>query len=176
MGEANYSGEWELSSIGCFQKMRAPDCLNFSEETLRIALRCEGLEGEKLDQAVSRAVSALENTIGDDRGRWILSQHEDDEREYALSAVVEGRVRRFVLDRTFVDNDKRWIIDYKTGTHTGGAPESFLDNEQLRYSTQLESYASVIQSMDSRPIHLGLYFPTLQGWREWVFVGHSLQP
>ena len=68
------------------QKMRAPDCLNFSEETLRIALRCEGLEGEKLDQAVSRAVSALKNTIGDDRGRWILSQHEDDEREYALSA------------------------------------------------------------------------------------------
>ena len=156
------------------QQMRAPDRLNFSEETLRTALRCEGLDGEKLDQTVSRAASALKNTIGDDRGRWILSQHEGDEREYALSAIVEGRVQRFVLDRTFVDGGTRWIIDYKTGTHAGGASESFLDNEQLRYRTQLESYASVIQAMDSRPIHLGLYFPMLQGWREWPFVGHSV--
>ena len=148
------------------QQMRAPDRLHFSEETLRMALRSEGLEGEQLNQAVSRAVSALQNTIADDRGRWILSQHEDDEREYALSAVVEGRVRRFVLDRTFVDGGKRWIIDYKTGTHAGGSPGSFLDNELLRYRAQMERYAKVIQSMDSRPIHLGLYFPMLRGWRE----------
>ena len=147
-------------------QMRAPDRLHFSEETLRMALRSEGLEGEQLNQAVSRAVSALQNTIADDRGRWILSQHEDDEREYALSAVVEGRVRRFVLDRTFVDGGKRWIIDYKTGTHAGGSPGSFLDNELLRYRAQMERYAKVIQSMDSRPIHLGLYFPMLRGWRE----------
>ena len=153
------------------QQMRAPDRLNFSEETLRIALRCEGLDGEKLDQAVSRAVSALKNTIGDDRGRWILSQHEGDEREYALSANIEARVQRFVLDRTFINGGTRWIIDYKTGTHAGGAADSFLDNEKVRYSAQLESYASVIQSIDSRPIRLGLYFPMLQGWREWPFVG-----
>ena len=152
------------------QEMRAPDRLEFREDILRIALRSEGLDGEKLDEAVSRAVSALQNTIGDDRGRWILSQHERDEREYALSAVVEGRMRRFILDRTFVDGDTRWIIDYKTGSHTGGIPEKFLDNEQVRYRDQLESYARVIQPMDSGPIRLGLYFPMLRGWREWPFT------
>ena len=149
------------------QEMRVPDRLDFSGDILRIALRSEGLFGEKLDEAVSRAISALQNTVGDDRGVWILSQHEHDEREYALSAVVEGRVRRFVLDRTFVDGDTRWIIDYKTGTHTGAAPDRFLDDEQARYRAQLEIYASVIQAMDAHPIRLGLYFPMLQGWREW---------
>ena len=156
------------------QEMRVPDRLDFSEDILRIALRSEGLDGEKLDEAVSRAVSALQNTIRDDRGRWVLSRHENDEREYALSAVVEGRVRRFVLDRTFVDGNTRWIIDYKTGMHTGGAPDRFLDNEQARYRAQLERYGSVIQPMDSRPVRLGLYFPMLRGWREWPFEKTSV--
>ncbi len=148
----------------------APDRLNFSRDTLLAALRQEGLDGEKLDQALARAIAALKNTLADERGLWILSRHHDDQREYSLSAVVQGRVRRHVLDRTFVAGGTRWIIDYKTGTHTGGSPEDFLDNEQERYRAQLESYASVIRSMDSRPIRLGLYFPTLQGWREWPFT------
>ena len=156
------------------QEMRVPDRLDFSEDILRIALRSEGLAGEKLDEAVSRARSALQNTVGDDRGVWILSQHEHDEREYALSAVVEGRVRRFILDRTFVDGGTRWIIDYKTGTHTGSDLDRFLENEQARYRAQLEGYASVIQTLDARPIRLGLYFPMLQGWREWLFMDQSV--
>ncbi len=157
------------------QQMCIPDNLDFSRYTLRTALRYEGLDGEALDEGVSRAETALNNTIADERGRWILSRHDSDEREFALSAVVEGKVKRIVLDRTFVDDDKRWIIDYKTGTHIGGDPESFLDNEQIRYRAQLESYASAIQSMDSRPIFLGLYFPMLRGWRKWRFVAGSEQ-
>ena len=151
------------------QELHAPDRLHFNQETLHIALQQEGLDGEKLDQALSRVVSALKNTIGDDRGLWILSRHQDDQREYSLSTVVQGRVRRYILDRTFIADDTRWIIDYKTGTHTGGSPEDFLDNEQERYRVQLESYANLLRSMDSHPIRLGLYFPILQGWREWAF-------
>ena len=153
------------------QQLWAPDRLQFSKETLRVALRQEGLDGDKLDEALSRAVSALTNTVRDDRGRWILSLHQDDQREYALSTAIQGGVRRHVLDRTFVAEGTRWIIDYKTGTHTGGSPEDFLDNEQARYRAQLETYGSLIRPLDSRPIRLGLYFPMLQGWREWAYPG-----
>ena len=155
------------------QRMQAPDRLDFSEEILRTALRREGLDGGKLDEAVSRAVSSLRNTVRDSRGKWILSRHENDAREFELSTVADGRVRRYIVDRTFVDGGKRWIIDYKTGAHTGGDLEGFLDNEQDRYRAQLEGYASLIRTMDSRPIALGLYFPLLQGWREWGFEGHG---
>lgn len=153
------------------QQLRAPDRLDFSRDTLRAALRQEGLDGRKLDEALSRAVSALTNTVRDERGRWILSLHQEDQREYAFSTVVQGRVRRYVLDRTFVAGGTRWIIDYKTGTHAGGSPEEFLDNEQARYRTQLETYGSLIRSMDSRTVRLGLYFPMLRGWREWAYPG-----
>ena len=91
------------------------------------------------------------------------------EREYALSTVVERKVRRFVLDRTFLDDGVRWIIDYKTSTHEGGGRDAFLDNEQTRYREQMEGYARAMRSLDPRPIRLGLYFPLIQGWREWAF-------
>ncbi|MCY3770983.1 MAG: UvrD-helicase domain-containing protein [Gemmatimonadetes bacterium] len=153
------------------QRLQVPNRLDFNEETLRTALRYEGLDGDNLDEAVFRAVTALNNTIQDDRGRWILSRHENDKREYRLSTVLEGRFQSYVLDRTFVDDGRRWIIDYKTSAHEGGDMEGFLDNEQERYRTQLENYARLMRSRDSRPITLGLYFPLLQGWREWEFGG-----
>ena len=153
------------------QRMQVPDRVDFSDDIIRTALRREGLDGDKLDEAVSRTVSALTNTIRDDRGRWILSRHESDEREFELSTMAQGRFRRYIVDRTFVENGRRWIIDYKTSAHTGGDLEGFLDNERERYRDQLEGYAALIRTRDSRPITLGLYFPLLQGWREWGFEG-----
>ncbi len=154
------------------QRMYAPDLLDFDENTLRTALRQEGLAGEKLDEAVSRALSALGNTVADARGRWILSRHPRDERELALTTVLNGRAQRYVVDRTFMFEGTRWIIDYKTSAHTGADLEGFLDNEQQRYRSQLEGYASVLQSLDSGPVSLGLYFPMLQGWRTWTYPGN----
>jgi ATP-dependent exoDNAse (exonuclease V) beta subunit len=134
------------------------------------ALKAQGLSGEKLQEAKRRVEAALEATLGDPRGRWILAQHEDDRREYALTGVVGGCLRHYTLDRAFVDEKGvRWIVDYKTGVHGGGNLEGFLDNEQIRYRDQLESYAQIVSRLDSRPIRLGLYFPMLQAWREWEF-------
>lgn len=154
------------------QRMYAPDLLNYSEDKLRVALEQEGLAGEKLDEAVSRALHAIENTVADERGRWILSRHRHDERELELTTVLDGRTQRYVVDRTFVSEGRRWIIDYKTSAHSGGDLEGFLDNEQRRYRGQLEGYAGVLQSMDSGPVNLGLYFPMLRGWRTWTFTGN----
>ena len=135
---------------------------------LRAALAVEGLEGDNLSKAERRVRAALEATLADPRGRWILAEHEDDRREYALSSVEGSRVKRQVLDRTFVEDGVRWIIDYKTGVHEGAGVEAFLDNERTRYRAQLEGYARVMERIDSRPIRLGLYYPLLRGWREWA--------
>ena len=45
----------------------------------------------------------------------------------------------------------------------GADVEGFLDREQLRYAGQLELYARALGSESQ----LGLYFPMLNGWREW---------
>jgi len=152
-------------------------------------LRQLGVHDEALDDAAQTVVQALENTLSDDRGRWILQHHEQARSEWALSSAsdpsqgadhskspdsAEGHnqanspVRSVVIDRTFIDDDGvRWIIDYKTGAHEGADVDTFMDNEKQRYTDQLQRYADIIHRLDTRPIRLGLYFPRLKGWREW---------
>ncbi|MGB0750477.1 MAG: PD-(D/E)XK nuclease family protein, partial [Gammaproteobacteria bacterium] len=112
---------------------------------------------------------ALTAMVDDERGAWLLADHLEGEVELALAQTSSEGVRELVVDRTFVDEDgTRWIVDYKTGGHEGGDLTTFLDTEQERYSAQLENYAKVMREMDDRPIRLGLYFPLIRAWRDWL--------
>ena len=72
------------------------------------------------------------------------------------------------IDRTFVDETGvRWIVDWKTGAHEGGSTQAFLDNELERYRGQLERYERAMRLLEpGRELKVGLYFPTLDAWRE----------
>ena len=112
----------------------------------------------------------IEHEFPDERGKWLLSAHDDHHCEYPLTGLEEGRFRSVVLDRTFVDkNGTRWIIDYKTSRHEGADLDGFLDNEQVRYQEQMQLYGKLLSTNESRPIRLALYFPLLGGWREWAY-------
>lgn len=142
-------------------------------EFINSMLRQQGLPAEHRDAAGKQVRAALANVLADDRGRWILDNtHQETATELALSRVANGRLESVVLDRTFVDADgTRWIIDYKTGSHAGSDREVFLDQEQERYREQLERYAAFMSALEQRPIKLGLYFPLMNGWREWGVNG-----
>ena len=53
--------------------------------------------------------------------------------------------------------------------HGGADLDGFLDREQQRYRAQLEGYALAFSRLQANPIRLGLYFPLVQGWREWTW-------
>jgi ATP-dependent exoDNAse (exonuclease V) beta subunit len=80
--------------------------------------------------------------------------------------VLENQPRNLVLDRTFIDNGTRWIIDYKTSSHSGGDLEGFLQNEAERYREQLQQYRKAVAINESRPIRTALYFPLLDRFVE----------
>jgi len=128
-----------------------------------------GVPQADLRWGVDRVIEAVYNMLHDQRGHWLLRGDWEDARcEYAVSGMMDGELVHAVIDRTFVDEQgMRWIVDYKSGYHAGSDRAAFLDQEQVRYSAQLASYARLMQQLDSRPIRLGLYFPLLQGWREW---------
>jgi ATP-dependent exoDNAse (exonuclease V) beta subunit len=129
----------------------------------------EGVPSGEVDAAREQIRSALEHTLHDERGCWILSnQHTDPRCEVAITARIGGELRRMVVDRTFVDADGvRWIIDYKTGTHGGGDVEGFLDREQERYRAQLGHYAAAFRRLEERKVRTALYYPLVPGgWRE----------
>ena len=143
------------------------------QASMRAALGQLGVTPDQASQAVQRVCESLKNTLGDSRGRWILDPaHAGGHSEYALSGVFAGSLRNIIIDRTFIDDqDVRWIVDYKTSVHAGGGIREFLARERERYQPQLEVYASIMATLDSRPIRLGLYFPLLQEWIEWPAAG-----
>ncbi len=140
-------------------------------QAFRNALLNMGVAKSELQGAVSRVDAALNQTLIDERGGWILSgQHKSARSEYALSSLHKDKLINVIVDRTFIDSDGcRWIIDYKTGMHTGSGLEEFLDREQERYCRQLERYAAIFSKLDDRPIKLGLYFPLIPEWRSWDY-------
>ena len=128
-----------------------------------------GVPEERLAQAAARVVEALLAVCDDSRGRWILAAgYRDDLREHALSGIWNGEVVRAVFDRSFVDAGVRWVIDYKTSQHMGGALTEFLDREVERYQPQLQRYARLARKLGPEPVRVALYFPLMRAWREWL--------
>ncbi|HET7033433.1 MAG TPA: hypothetical protein VFJ48_09940, partial [Casimicrobiaceae bacterium] len=89
----------------------------------------------------------------------------------ALAGIEDGAVAHIVIDRSFVADGVRWIVDFKTGAHEGADIDAFIDREVARYRDQLERYARFVRGLDARPIRLGLYFPLQRSWREWSYEG-----
>ena len=112
---------------------------------------------------LERVTSALQAALEDPRGRWILQRRDGGACELALTAATGELIRQARMDRTFMEDGVRWIIDYKSSSHEGGELEAFLDNEVMRYRAQLTGYAGWFPG---EHVRLGLYFPLLGAWRE----------
>jgi len=131
-------------------------------------LELMGVDFGDLDQSTARVVHALLGVLEDPRGRWILDDHLEASSEFPITYLGTGGLRHLRLDRTFVDKDIRWIIDFKTSYHEGGSLEDFLDLEVARYRSQLSRYAEVLSTIDNRPIRMALYFPIFKAFRDWA--------
>jgi ATP-dependent helicase/nuclease subunit A len=113
-------------------------------------------------------VEALERTLADPRGRWLLSmEHPSAESEWRLTGAHEGRIVNVVFDRMLIDEQRqRWIIDYKTSRHEGGALAQFIEREAERYMPQLRRYAALAAALGNEAVRVALYFPLLGVFRE----------
>lgn len=153
-------------------------------------LKQAGIVSAAFNDAVHKLKRALQNTLSDPRGRWILSQeHQDSRSEFAITILKNGTLQNFVIDRTFIDSTgTRWIIDYKTTARTHDNCSNFAEPEMQTYKQQLETYAAALTlnspNLFSRihgSIRLGLYFPLSMQWLEWNYIptaggGNNIPP
>lgn len=110
-----------------------------------LTLGCPASDIESSLDIISRTIT---NICQDEMGQYILSPHVDAHSEYALMSRAPY-LKTAIIDRTFVDQGVRWIIDYKITWQAEREP----------YQAQLEHYAELFSKMDGLPIKLGLYFP-----------------
>ncbi|HUO61423.1 MAG TPA: 3'-5' exonuclease, partial [Candidatus Acidoferrales bacterium] len=134
-----------------------------SRSLIVAALLAEGVSAAELDHSVLRAQNALERTLSDERGRWLLQLHEQAACELALTGTGNGETRSIKIDRTFIEDGVRWIVDYKTADREGAGREQFVAIQVEKYRGDLERYAKLMRHFDPRhEIRCALYFPLLQ--------------
>lgn len=172
---------------------------------IRRRLAQEGVAAADLAAASARAEAAIARVLADERGRWLLAPHEDDQREWALAGVADAGLtdagitgagvtgatataslpaaRHIRIDRSFFAQGQRWIADYKLSVHEGGDLAAFLTAQQERYRPQLETYAALLAAADlePHPVRLGLYFPLVEenghpAWRSWSWPRAATAP
>ena len=131
---------------------------------VRADLLGAGFSADEIPAATSKVLSVVHRTLGDEKGRWLFDPRHDDARsEWALSGVDAGEIVRIVVDRTFIADGERWIVDFKTGSHEGGDATAFLDSEVERYRETMQRYGRMLAGLEKRKVRLALYYPLVEG-------------
>ena len=131
-------------------------------------MRREGYPIRDIPTGRDRIMKLLVTTLQSDKGRWILSKHDEGGQEVQVSGFRNGRWVHRYLDRPFVDAGAYWITDWKTGDCPEGMDvESFLAAIVARYRKKMEEYrAVVIEAGVTLPVKLGLYLPAVDRFVE----------
>ena len=127
------------------------------------SLRAEGVPDHAIDDCAGQVGRALDTTLSDETGRWILSDaHPVAHCEFEIAVFRDGAIRHLVIDRVFVDRDgTAYIVDYKTSSHEGGDISAFYAQEAERYKPQLDAYRRAWSEYRAGEVKTVLYFPLL---------------
>lgn len=111
-------------------------------EPARRWLKARGLPESECALSVSEVLQALENVAGSPVGHWVLKPHDEGRNEWALNQTNGTEVRSLRMDRTFVENGIRWIIDYKV-VRLAGDVDILLRENAEGHRVQLTGYAAL---------------------------------
>lgn len=129
-----------------------------------LKLNAWGFTAEEKSIAIEKIRSALEHTLSDEKGRWILQYRPHAKNELVLThrqgAGDYQTLKTSIIDRTFFENGVRWVIDYKSSQpEHGQALDTFIEQEVAQYTRQLNRYQRCFAEMGETEIRTVLYFP-----------------
>ena len=120
-------------------------------------LEARGHAADEAASGAAEAVAALRATLSSDTGRWLLAAHPEAAAEQGWTSADAAGLSHHVIDRSFIADGARWIIDYKTAR----LPDAELAARAESHRPQLERYARLFAG-DPLPVRAAIYFP-LQG-------------
>jgi ATP-dependent exoDNAse (exonuclease V) beta subunit len=125
---------------------------------MEIWLMQQGCGDRDSAQGAERAGAILQTTLASEAGRWVLQSRKEAAAELAVVKVSRGGTpipTTSVIDRTFVEDGVRWIIDYKTATPAGD-----LVAHAEHYREQLVRYADLFRD-EGLPIQCAIFYAAL---------------
>jgi ATP-dependent exoDNAse (exonuclease V) beta subunit len=114
----------------------------------------QGYATKLAEQGATEVKAALQTTLSSEAGQWVLKNHSQAVSELSLMQATEAEVKKHVIDRTFIENDTRWIVDYKLTNLEAGLE---LRQAAEQHRPQLTRYASLFVS-EGLPIKTAVLF------------------
>jgi len=152
-------------------------------------LRASGVLAEEMAASAGDVVEAVTALLSDERGRWSVAAHEDAHSEWSLLGLEGDTLTPAIIDRTFVDGEDRWIVDFKTGRPDPGsmvyreldamqAAAAYIASHRDAYARQLGRYRELLEHegarlpflKTARRVRLGLFFAQLPAGTRWVEI------
>ncbi|ODS23382.1 hypothetical protein AB835_09175 [Candidatus Endobugula sertula] len=137
----------------------------------KIQLAQKGINPRRLDQAVDIVHQAIDKTLNDKTGQWLLDNtHEDSATELQLW----DSKGQHIIDRTFIDTKVikgmkeriRWVVDYKNSQPSENqTQEAFINEQKQQHQKQLQYYTTLFNH-ERIPTCSALYFPLNHLWVE----------
>jgi ATP-dependent exoDNAse (exonuclease V) beta subunit len=91
-------------------------------------------------QGADIVMAALQTILASQVGQWVLRNHDQAASELSLMQVGDSGPKNHVIDRTFIEQGTRWIIDYKLGLGDEAASSAAAAEA---HRPQLARYASL---------------------------------
>lgn len=121
-----------------------------------------GFQDTLLEETLLSIKDQIARLFSDPIGNWIIAKHQEEKNEYELLVNHQGNMETRIIDRTFVYNNQRVIIDFKTG----------LENisHEIKHRKQVEEYAALFANNTDKPIMCGLYYLASGNWLTWEYI------
>ncbi|MCB5184598.1 UvrD-helicase domain-containing protein [Methylobacillus gramineus] len=120
----------------------------------------QGHDAAASHKGAAQVVQLLQLTLQSEDGRWVLKRRDSAAAELAMGAMVDAGIKHLVVDRTFIENGERWIIDYKSTRLAEDADLSTIRKAAEPFRPQLEAYATLFAD-EGLPIRLAVYLMSL---------------
>ena len=107
--------------------------------------------------AATDVLQILKTTLSSEDGQWVLQTRPEAASELVIESFNHVNIEMRIIDRTFIENGVRWIIDYKSlelSNHTN------LQFTAEQYREQLEAYARLFAN-EGLPIQTAILFLSL---------------
>ena len=124
---------------------------------MRHWLRQQGYTENIANDAAARVERLLAVTLGSADGQWVLKLREGAASELALTTRTGNEINNYIVDRTFIDEGVRWVIDYKTTSLTTDASAEMLQAAAEVHRKQLETYAGLFEN-EGLPVKCAVLF------------------
>ncbi len=134
----------------------------------KIHLKQNGWNQDEIAQATQKITRAITNTLNDKHGQWLLDEsHAQSACELAITHKqgnhIDLKLRENIIDRTFIADGIRWIIDYKSSEPSATQNiADFITQEVTAYKAQLARYKACFAALGETDIKTALYFPLLE--------------